>query len=148
MRLLSAFALVASFVLVLSAPSVTATQGQSGTRVVCTVVNNSGTSLTAFTGTGCVGRDAQTALLITSITASASVIATTTTDQQLTLKYGTGSACGTSTTTAWSAYNLAFAPLHATFNEPLRIPGGNDLCWIHAATGSKTFIVVGYLAPQ
>ena len=136
-------------VLVLGLASVASAQNQPpGPTVVCSVINNSATSLTAFTGTGCAGNDPQTAFYITEITASSSVIATTTTDQQLNLKFGTGSACATGTTVIWAAYNLAWAPIHATFNVPLKVPGGKDLCWIHAATGAKTFIVSGYLGPQ
>ena len=121
---------------------------QAGQAVTCTVINTSTTTLVAFTGTGCVGNDPQTALYITDITASSSVISSVTTDVALELKYGTGTNCGTGTTTIWTAYSLALAPIAVSFRTPLKVPGGKDLCWMHAGTGSKTFIVSGYLGPQ
>ena len=121
---------------------------QGGPPQVCSVVNNNATTLTAFTAAGCANREPGLAFYITDILATSSVIATVTTDQQLILKYGTGSACGTGTVTLWNAYNLAWAPVVQQFQSPLKVPSGQDLCWIHAAGGSKTFLVQGYLAPQ
>ena len=125
-----------------------AAQQQAGQMQSCNVINASATTLTAFVGAGCVGREAQVAFYITDITASATVIATATADTYLTLKYGTGTNCGTGTVVLWAAYNLAFGAVEADLVTPLKVPGGQDLCWIHAGTGSKTFIVRGYLGPQ
>lgn len=141
-RILYALALV----LLLATP--TSAQQQVGQLQTCQVINTSTATLVAFVGAGCVGRETQVAFFITDIVASASVVATTTADQQLTLKYGTGTNCGTGTVVLWSAYNLAFDPVAVNLTTPLKVPGGQDLCWMHAATGSKTFIVRGYLGPQ
>ena len=121
---------------------------QAGQTVVCRVVNTSTATLVAFTGTGCVGNDPQTAFLITDISASSSVISSTGADDALELKYGTGTNCGTGTTLLWASYSLALTPVSVQFKTPLKVPGGKDLCWMHAGTGSKTFIVSGYLGPQ
>jgi hypothetical protein len=123
-------------------------QQLGGMPQVCTVFNTSTTTLVAFVGAGCVGREAQTAFYITSITAGATVISSATTDEQLELKYGTGTNCGTGTTALWSAYNLANTSVVPTFPTPLKVPGGKDLCWMDAGTGSKTFVVAGYLGAQ
>ena len=74
-----------------------AQQGVPGPPVLCTVVNTSTTTLVAF-GDPCVSRDPQVAIYITEITASSSVISSTSADVALELKYGTGTNCGTGTT--------------------------------------------------
>lgn len=125
-----------------------AAQQQPGQLLTCQVVNSTATTLTAFVGAGCIGREAQVAFYITDIVASSTVIATATADTYLTLKTGTGTNCGTGTAVLWAAYNLAFAPVAVSLNTPLKVPGGQDLCWMHVAAGSKTFIVRGYLGPQ
>jgi hypothetical protein len=102
--------------------------------------------LTAF-GSPCAAPGAGLSLYITDITASSSVIATVTADQYLEIKSGTGGTCGTATAVVWAAYNLAFAPIAANFIVPIKVAANNELCWMHAATGSKTFIVQGYIAP-
>jgi hypothetical protein len=115
-------------------------------RFRCAIANNSATILTAF-GSPCAAPGAALSLYVTDISASASVIATVTADQYLSVKFGTGGTCGTGTTTLWSAYNLAFAPVEGHFRTPLKVTANNELCWMHAAVGSKTFIVSGYIAP-
>jgi hypothetical protein len=90
----------------------------------------------ANTGAGCI-------VQLTSIVASASAASTTTTDQQLNVKYGTGATCGTGTTYLVGA----FAPALGGFawvggrQAPITVPAGNNVCWIHAATGSKILTV-------
>ncbi len=123
-------------------------QTAAGPLQTCSVVNDSTTTLVAFTGVGCVKNDGQTAFYITDIQAGASAASTVTTDVQLQLKYGTGTNCGTGTTVLWNSYNLAFQPVVQQFKTPLKVPGGKDLCWMDAVTGSKTFIVMGYLGAQ
>lgn len=113
----------------------------------CSVVNSTATSLTAFGGSCVAGSPAGTALYITDITASSSAIATTTTDQYLSIKSGTGGSCGTGTATVWSAFNLALAPVVQDFTTPIKVAAGQELCWMDAAAGNKTFIVSGYTGP-
>jgi hypothetical protein len=115
-------------------------------RFHCIVVNSTATILTAFGGQ-CIAPPVGLSLHITSITASASVISSTTADNYPSVKYGTGGTCGTGTTTAWSAFTLALDAKHADFPTAIKIPALNELCWMHAAAGNKTFIVTGYLAP-
>lgn len=113
----------------------------------CNVFNASGTGLTVFAQATCTaaGIAAGKAMYITDIVASASVVSTTTADQQLELKYGTGSNCGTGTTMVFNYFNAATAGPTVHFTVPIPIPTGNDLCWMHAATGNKSFVVNGYI---
>lgn len=115
-------------------------------RFSCSVVNNTATTLTAF-GAPCAAPGAGLSLYLTSVTASATVISTATADQYLELKTGTGGTCGTATAVVWASYSLAFAPVVAQFAVPLKVAANSELCWMHAAAGSKTFIVNGYIAP-
>lgn len=109
-------------------------------------LNNAATILTVLSSQ-CAAPGAGLSLYITDISASASVISSTTADNYLELKVGTGGACGTGTAVVWGAYSLAFSPVHASFNMPLKLPANNELCWMHAAAGSKTFVVTGFIAP-
>lgn len=113
----------------------------------CSVVNSAATTLTALGGSCVAGNPAGTSLYITDIVASASAIATATTDQYLSLKTGTGGSCGTATATVWSSYNLAFAPVVQDFTTPIKVAAGSELCWMDAVTGSKTLFVSGYTGP-
>lgn len=114
-------------------------------RFSCGVINSNATVLTALSG--CAAPGAGLSLYITDITASSSVISTVTTDQYLSLKSGTGGACGTGTATVWASYNLAHAPIHAQLLTPIKVAANSELCWMHAAAGNKTFIVNGFIAP-
>lgn len=87
-------------------------------------------------------------IYITSIVASASVAATTTTDQHLAIKYGTGTNCGTGTTYLWGAFNSANGGYvwHAYPGTAIKVPAANALCFIHAAAGSKIINITYYIA--
>src|SRR5262245_30155858 len=100
------------------------------------------TSLTALTNCA-----AQTGLsyYITDITFSSSVISATAADSQLTIKYGTGGTCGSGTTVVWVASNLAFTTVSDHFMTPIKIPHGNELCWIHSPAGTKSVVVLGFI---
>lgn len=86
---------------------------------------------------------------IKAIHMSASVASTTTTDQQLTLKYGTGSNCGTGTTYLWGSFSPANGGFTISFSPgvDIQLPAANALCWIHAAAGSKIVNVLYFLGP-
>ena len=112
-------------------------------RFQAVLTNSTATTLTEIQAAPGAGAS----LYITDITMSASVIATTTTDQYLTLKYGTGANCGTGTTVLYPAYNLAFAGVVANLVTPIKLPAANALCFIHAAAGNKNVVVGGYIAP-
>jgi hypothetical protein len=115
-------------------------------RFQCNAVNLSATTLTALGGS-CAAPGAGLSLYITDINASASAASTTTADQFLELKSGTGGTCGTGTAVVWASYNTAFGGAIAQFITPLKVTANNELCWMDAVTGSKTFIVSGYIAP-
>lgn len=112
----------------------------------CSVVNSAATSLTALGGScTAAALPAGQSIYITDITASASAIATVTADQFLELKSGSGAACATNTAVVWAAYNLALAPISVSFTTPIKVGANVDLCWMDAVTGSKIFIVNGYI---
>lgn len=90
---------------------------------------------------------ASLSLYITDIVMSASVASTTTTDQQLTLKYGTGSNCATGTTYITACFGQANGGCAVNLKTPIKLPANNALCWMHAAAGSKVVSVMGYTAP-
>jgi len=113
----------------------------------CTVVNSSATILTAFGGQCVAPVGTGLSLYITDIVASASVIATTTADQYLELKSGTGGTCGTGTAVVWASYNTAFGYVPYSPRTPIKVAANSELCWMDAAVGSKTFIVDGFIAP-
>lgn len=66
-----------------------------------------------------------------------------------TLKYGTGTTCGTGTTVFWGAFSAAATQATTTqkFLTPLRLPQNSDLCWINSTAGSKFLVITGYYTP-
>lgn len=123
-------------------------QVYQGIPVNCFVPVSTLTALTAVGGS-CMARTSGNAIYITDISSSANV-GSLTADTHNTLKYGTGTACATGTTTVWEAFFTAGGVLANTaqqFKSPLRIPPGNDLCWINTTVGSKIFVITGYEAP-
>ena len=91
---------------------------------------------------------ASVSIYITAWKCSSSAAATATADQQCTLKYGTGTNCGTGTTYLDGCFNPANGGCHSPFpGGPVKVPANNALCWIHAATGSKIVSVQYFLAP-
>jgi hypothetical protein len=113
------------------------------TRFQAVLTNSTATTLTEIQAAPGAGLS----LYITDITMSASVIATTTTDQQLNLKSGTGTNCGTGTAVVFSVYNLAFSGPSVKLVTPIKLPAATALCFIHAASGNKSVVVGGYIAP-
>lgn len=126
----------------------------------CTTTNNSATSSTTVsTDTGSIGGVSSTtacanasalasiAMSITSITFTASVASTTTASQYMIIQVGTSTAC-TSPVVIWSAYGTAFGggPVRFAPGEMIT-PNANSLCFLHAATGSKSVTVVGIYGP-
>lgn len=78
-------------------------------------------------------------IYITGVVMSASVASTTSTDQQLRLKRGTGTNCGTGTATIVECFAPANGGCALNFNPPIKVTAANAVCYIHAATGSKSF---------
>lgn len=113
--------------------------------VLCQVSNSGAAILTAFGGS-CVAPGAGLSIYVTDIVASSTVISSTTADNYLEIKYGTGGTCGTGTTVVWSAYNLAFQPVVSGLTTPIKIPANNELCWMDVV-GNKSFVITGFIAP-
>jgi hypothetical protein len=94
------------------------------------------------------GAGATCQINVTSIIASASVASSTAADAHFTFKYGTGSACGTGTTTltplAMNAANGGFVWTLPP-SSPLKVPAANALCWIHSVAGSKVINVTYFI---
>ena len=101
------------------------------------------TSTTLLELTGCAATAGST-IYITDVIFASSVISATAADSQMTLKYGTGTNCGTGTVVVWVASNLAFTTVNTPLQSPIRIPKGNALCWIHSPAGTKSVQVLGY----
>lgn len=66
-----------------------------------------------------------------------------------TLKYGTGTTCGTGTTIFWGAFSPAATQnvIYATLATPIRLPVNVDMCWIDSSAGSKFLVITGYYTP-
>jgi len=112
-------------------------------RFSATLFNSAATTLTEIQAAPAAGLS----IYVTDVHMSASVAATATADQQLTLKYGTGSNCATGTTTVYSYFNAANAGPAGELRVPIKLPAATALCFIHAAVGSKSVIVNGFIAP-
>lgn len=69
-------------------------------------------------------------------------------DSYNTLKYGTGTVCGTGTTVIWFALTPAATQTTVIDNStyPIRLPQNVDLCWINTSAGSKAWVIKGYLS--
>ena len=78
------------------------------------------------------------AIYITDIEFGSSAASGTAADSFPTLKYGTGTTCGTGTVVFWQALTAANTTQVANYSTPVKIPKGNDICWIMTTAGSKT----------
>lgn len=110
--------------------------------VRCVVAVSTATTITAVGGE-CAAKTGQ-AFFITDITA-ATTASGTAADAVPTLKYGTGTTCGTGTTVIW----LAAGPsggfvVSDHFIKPLRLPQAVDICWINSTAGSKSWVLSGF----
>lgn len=112
----------------------------------CTVTVSTATTIQAVGGS-CAATP-NMALNITDIlfaTNAAGIAA----DSFNTLKYGTGTTCGTGTVVFWGAFTAAATQatniMH--FVTPLRLPQNVDVCWINSTAGSKFLVIAGYLSP-
>lgn len=95
---------------------------------------------------------AGTRLYVSQLTASS----TTTTGGQLLVRYGTGSACATGTTSllpaAATAARIGYpastsAAMVLPFDPPLEVPEGQDLCVICVATNTCSVDLRGWVRP-
>lgn len=115
-----------------------------GVPVSCVVTVSTATTITAVGG-DCAARPGFT-LWITDI-ASSSTAAGTTADTFNTLKYGTGTTCGTGTTVFWGALTTGTIMMVQSFATPIRLPANVDVCWINSTAGSKFWVLTGYYTP-
>lgn len=127
--------------------SVASAQSVPGELVNCRVPVSTATTIQAVGGP-CAANPNGLALYITDITFSSDAGAIAA-DAYNTIKYGTGTACGTGTVTIWSAMTVVASQGSTiqSFRSPLRVPPGNDLCWINSTAGSKSLVITGYRAP-
>lgn len=136
------FLLIALILLAIPAYS----QVSRGREFRCTVTVSTATTLTAVGG-DCAAQTGGLSHYITDILASTTVISSTAADAMPTLKYGTGTTCGTGTTVFWLAQALAATTVVQGFQTPIKIPAGNDICWINSPAGTKSWVITGYIAP-
>jgi hypothetical protein len=122
------------------------TAQQRGDQVRCVVTVSTATTI-GLVGGACLARPGM-ALNITEISFSANAggIAA---DSFNTLKYGTGTTCGTGTTVFWGAMNTAAVQTTTfqTYSTPIRLPQNVDVCWINSTAGSKFLVITGYYTP-
>jgi hypothetical protein len=107
----------------------------------CVVAVSTATGLTA----ACSAIAGNRPMYITDIEfGSSAAAATFSADTFPTLKYGTGSTCGTGTTVFWQAMIGATGQVTSNLVTPIKIPKGNDVCWIMSTAGSKTLQIHGF----
>jgi len=87
-------------------------------------------------------------LYITDISVYNSVLSTATADAHPTLKFGTGTNCGTGTTTFWRMMNgVAFDGIEQSFLTPIKLTANNALCFITSVAGTRVWNISGFTAP-
>jgi hypothetical protein len=106
----------------------------------CVVTVATATTLTA----ACSSIAANRAMYVTDVEFGSSAAGGTAADSFPTLKYGTGTACATGTVVFWQAMVTANGNIVATLSTPIKIPKGNDICWIMSTAGSKTIQIHGF----
>jgi len=138
--------LVAALLLAALVQSPTKAQNFSGQPISCTVPVSTATTIQAVGG-DCAAKPGLR-LWITDInfSSSASGVAA---DSFPTLKYGTGTTCGTGTTVFWGAFTAAAVQTAVVENRtvPLILPVAVDVCWINTTAGSKFLVISGYYKP-
>lgn len=135
---IAAFVLLAVFL----APTPKA-QNFRGDPVRCTVTISTATTVQAVGG-DCAARPGRS-LWITSISYSTNAGAIAA-DTFGTLKFGTGTTCGTGTTVFWGAMTPAATQttVFEDFSTPMQLPVNVDVCWINSTAGSKFWVITGY----
>ena len=145
-RRLAGWALAGLLLIASLGPSAQAQTSFRGDLVSCVVAASTATTLTAVGG-ACAAR-AGLRLWVSDIafSSSASGVAA---DSFPTLKYGTGTNCGTGTTVFWGAFTAAAVQQAVVqdFTVPIVLPTGVDVCWINSTAGSKFLVITGYYTP-
>jgi len=112
----------------------------------CVVAVSTATTLQAVGG-ACASPATNRPIYVTDVEFGSSAAGSTSADTFPTLKYGSGSTCGTGTTVFWQAMITANGNIIANFSTPIKVPKGNDLCWIMSTAGSKTLQIHGFYGP-
>ena len=111
----------------------------------CVVAVSTATTLQAVGG-ACASPGTRP-IYITDVEFGSSAAGSTAADSFPTLKYGTGSTCGTGTTVFWQAMITANGNIIANLTTPIKVPKSNDICWIMSTAGSKTIQIHGFYGP-
>lgn len=119
-------------------------QGPRGEPIRCVVTVSTATTITAVGG-DCAAK-VGLALNVTDITFSASATGIAA-DAFPTLKYGTGTACGTGTAIFWGQLSAGALVVPDHFLTPIKLPANVDVCWISSTAGSKFIVISGYYTP-
>lgn len=127
-------------ILVIILPAQTVTNGHRD-GFNCVVAVSTATTLTA----ACPAIATNRAMFITDIEfGSSAAAATFSADTFPTLKYGTGTTCGTGTTVFWQSMIGATGEVISNLQTPIKVPKGNDVCFIMSTAGSKTVQLHGF----
>lgn len=137
---------IVAFVFLAALVSPTPTAQLRGDPIRCVVTVSTATTITAVGG-DCAAKP-NLSLFVTDIlfATNAGGIAADSFD---TLKYGTGTTCGTGTTVFWGAMTTAATQttVFHHFTTPIRLPQNVDVCWINSTAGSKFLVITGYYTP-
>lgn len=139
-------ALVAASLILALALAFPAVRAQGGGRnFSCFVAVSTATTLTAVGG-DCRAPTGGESIYITDISFSTNA-AGIAADSYNTLKYGSGGSCGSGAAAFWGAMTTAAVQqtTFESFRTPIKIPAGNELCWINTTAGSKTLTVNGFI---
>lgn len=118
------------------------TRPQEGQPIRCTITS---TATTSTVVTGCSAPGAAVSIYISSLQWSSSIISTTANFMRI--QSGTGGTCGTATTVLHDSYALAFTTVPIVFEQPIKLTANHELCFIHAAAGTRLVNIQGYIAP-
>lgn len=138
--------LIGAAIIHFEAPITVHAQSSLGQPFHCTVEVSTATTLTAVPG-DCVAQVGR-ALNVTAVNFSTNA-AGITADSFNTLKFGSGTTCGTGTTIFWTAFTPAATQAQSGEVLPvgtaIGLPRGNGICWINSTAGSKTLTIDGFV---
>lgn len=126
-----------------AAPSPVASRPAAVNRFAAIAAASTATTLTEIVAAPGAG----VSLYLTDASLFSSAASTTAADEQLLLKSGTGTNCGTGTATVFACFNPANGGCVANFATPIKLTANNALCWVAAVAGTKHVAVQGFKAP-
>lgn len=115
-------------------------QGSLGESFNCTMISTA-TSLTEVTGCAAT---AGKSYYITNIAWSSSIISTTT--NYMLIQSGTGTNCGSNTTSLYSGFiAAAFTSVSVPMITPIKATVAHAICFVHPGAGTRNVNIQGFL---